>query len=219
MHYPAGDVRGQNLQTSDQRLAIIATLIFLLAGMAGGKDHWNTPNGFLPNICLLYLPCLAVWFGRRLESAVSAIGIPAGLGLLLIIPSLLIFTKGNSDGRVVAIMMTVGLPAIIAAGARALKTIRPPPRAEDGVDSLRSAAKRNRIFGIIGVLFFPQLVQPAILDVALDLKSAGSKHDNDGQILGAAEFAKWVALIVLGIIALAGMGSLLMALMDAFFPW
>ena len=148
----------QIMRTSDRRLIIISVLIFLLAGMAGGKDHWLTPNGFLPNICLLYLPCLAVWFGRRIESPVYAIGIPAGLGVLLILPTLLIFTKGNTEDRLIAVAMTVLLPAIIAAAARWLKNVRPPPGVDASKESLRVAAKRNLLFGIIGIVLFPQLV-------------------------------------------------------------
>jgi len=207
------------MRTSDRRLIIIAALIFLLAGMAGGKDNWLTPNGFLPNICLLYLPCFAVWFGRRIENPLYAIGIPAGLGLLLILPSLLIFMKGNTEGRLIAVAMTVLLPAIIAAAARWLKSVRPPPGTDASKEILRAAAKRNLLFGIIGIVLFPQLVQPAILDIALSLQSAGKANDQDGQILGPAGIAKWIAMICLGIIALAGMASLLMATMDAFFPW
>lgn len=201
----------------DRRLAIIAALIFLLTGMAGGKDHWLTPNGFLPNICLLYLPCFAVWFGRRIENPIHAIGIPAGLGALLILPSLVIFTKGNTDGRIFIIAMTILLPAVIAVASRLLKSIRPTPGIDDDQKCLRTAAKRSRIFGIIGVVVFPQLVQPAMLDVALSLETAGKTADNDGQITGPAGITKWIAIIVLSLIALAGMGSLVMAVQDAFF--
>jgi len=204
------------MQISDRKLAIIAALIFLWAGIAGGKDHWHTPNGFLPNICLLYLPCFAVWFGRRLENPVFAIGLPAGLGGLLILPSLLIFMKDESQGRLIAILLTVVLPAIIAAGARFLMTLRPMPKLEDGPDRLRIAAGRNRLIGLIGIVLFPQLVQPATLDVALRLKKAGDASDNDQKILGPAENAKWIALVVLGLIGLAGLGSLYMASIDAF---
>ena len=204
------------MQISDRKLAIIAALIFLWAGIAGGKDHWHTPNGFLPNICLLYLPCFAVWFGRRLQNPIYAIGLPAGLGGLLILPSLVIFMKDESEGRLIAILMTVILPAIIAAGARLLMTLRPSPKLEDGPETLRSTAGRNRLIGLIGIVFFPQLVQPATLDVALRLKAAGDASNKDQKILGPADNAKWIALVVLGIIGLAALGSLLMASMDAF---
>ncbi len=205
------------MQETDRRLAITAAIIFLVAGIAGGMDHWRTPNGFLPNICLLYLPCFAVWFGRRIENPLHAIGIPAGLGALLILPSLVIFTKGNTDDRMFAVGMTVLLPAIIAAASRMMKTVRPPPGINDDKETLRAAAKRNRLIGIIGVVLFPQLVQPATLDVALQLEKAGKAADHDAQIMGPAGFTKWIAKIALGIIGLAGGLSLLMALMDAFF--
>lgn len=204
------------MRYSDRNLAIVAALIFLWAGLAGGMDQWRTPNGFLPNICLIYLPCFAVWFGRRLENPIFAIGTPTALGAVLILPSLLVFMKDESQGRLIVILLAIVLPAVIAAGARFIKTIRPGPQPGQSKDQLQSTARRNRVIGFIGIVLFPQLVQPATLDVALRLREVGDSKNENEAIAGPAENAKWIALVVLGIIALAGFGSLLMASADAF---
>lgn len=51
---------------------------------------------------------------------------------------------------------------------------------------------------------------------ALDLQYGAETHENDVQIFAPASGAKWIALLCLSIIAVAGMGALFIAMMDAF---
>ena len=50
----------------------------------------------------------------------------------------------------------------------------------------------------------------------LDLQSGAETHENGVQIFAPTSGAKWIALLCLSIIAVAGMGALFIAMMDAF---
>jgi len=201
------------MTTTDRKIAITLGMLMLLAGIAGGIDHWNTPNGFMRNICLLYLPSIAVWFGWRLEKPTHAIGIPMALGFVLILPTLLFFPMG---GAFFILAMTVLLPGAIAIASRFVKTLL-VMRNNNDADALRNQASAVRLFSFVGIIVFPQLVQPALLDTAIKLEARGKSCDNSTQIINPAKTARIVATVVLGIIAASGVLSTLAATLDAFF--
>ncbi|PCI57128.1 MAG: hypothetical protein COB36_02355 [Alphaproteobacteria bacterium] len=204
------------MTSTDRRLAIAVSILLLLSGIAGSMDHWNTPNGFMIHLCILYLPCLAVWFGRRLENPIHAIGLPAIFGIILILPGLLFFIKTSFSEALLVIALTVLLPAIIAAISRAIKKTSESRSDPSDPNALYGSAKKMRLLSIVFFVIFPQLVQPAILDIALKLEARGKELEDGEQIIKTAKTARIISTITLGIIALGGILSALMAMLDAF---
>tara|TARA_R110002095_G_scaffold204994_1_gene188036 strand:- start:2134 stop:2754 length:621 start_codon:yes stop_codon:yes gene_type:complete len=201
----------------DKRLMILLTGLFILTSITGGMDHWMTPNNFLIHMTVIYLPCIAVWFGRRLENPVHAIGFPVVLGLILMLPTLLFFTKRfRMDDVVMLIFMTVFLPGIIAAGSRAVKRFLVVRLDNTDKEALRASAKKTRLLSILCFVVFPQFMQPALLDMALTLENQGKTLDNDAEIIAPAKTAQKMTMVSLGIFATIFILSLLMAMTDTF---
>lgn len=203
------------MATADRRLAIFAVVIFILAGLAGGEDHWNTPNNFLQHICFLYLPCFAVWFGRRLDNKLYAIGFAPLLGLIAILPSFLIFSSGRYDEAPLIIGFMIVLPMVIAAVSRFLKQRAIAGEMNATPAELTAKSSKTRLFSIIGFVVFPQLVQPALLDNSLRLEAMAKGLDDAEGIARPAKIARIITLISLTLIGIAGLLSVFVAITDA----
>ena len=120
------------------------------------------------------------------------------------------------DDTVMLIVMTVLLPAIIATGSRAVKKFLAARIDNTDKDALRASAKKTRLLSIVGFVVFPQLMQPALLDMALNLENQGKALDNDAEIIEPAKTARKMTIISLGIFATAFILSLFVAMTDTF---
>lgn len=203
---------------NDRKLIIGLSIVLLLIGIAGSMDHWNTPNRFMIHLCIIYLPCLAVWFGRRFENPVYAIGFPTMFGAILILPGLLFFMKFRLDDTLFILAVAVVLQAIIAATSWGLKKFmaKRSGNATPDINTLRSTAKRTLIFSVVCAILFPQLFHPALLGTALKLEDQGAKLEGGEEIVKFAKISRIISTVALGIIATGFCLSALMAMADAF---
>lgn len=203
-----------NLTPSDRPVAKVVFGILIVAGLAGGADHFNTPDNFAQYMSLLILPGLAVWFGRRAPDFLSAIKISAAFGAALFLPALIFLWSERFSDTLFAAGIMVLLPTIIGAGSWSMRNVL-----KLGDDATSDTVKRNSrilgVMGVVGFIVFPQLVQPIVLDAASQLKAKVEASGVGGEHFGPAKFGRLAAIVSLSIVALGGLLSTLMAVADA----
>ena len=197
---------GTVLTRRERRLAIASGALLLIGGVAGAVSGWAGASDSLPFLVVFVtLPALAVWHGYRLPSVREAVGIPALFGAVFAAPSFVINSEGLATSSIF-LLLACGGSALVAGVAYA---IRPAAGQEPG-PGVQKIASQARTISLIGIVLFPQLLQPAAYHMARSALSVSGAGDGN-----AARTAMLVSKVMLALVALISIGSIVIAALDA----
>ncbi|MEM9495511.1 MAG: hypothetical protein AAGA09_05870 [Pseudomonadota bacterium] len=199
-------------EVRDRTIRAISIACLVFAGMAGGAERWAGAADKLPFlIWLVTLPALAVWFGRRSATLPNAVKQGALFGAVFVIPSFLFYWSRNFGANLSALLISVGIPAAVAAIAFAT---RGKPISATSTDNDRKSRADNLMIGAIVGIFLPQFFHPAVLDEVRAFNAVSKELGNE-EIKRSVSMASILSRIFLALTAIVSVLAILAAVSDA----